>query len=455
MGAASRSARRTSLRADAAADTATASFADPLPDDGARLASLLCQWFAGAARDLPWRKEKTPYRVWLSEVMLQQTRVAVVVDYFTRFVTRFPDVASLAAAEEDEVLGLWSGLGYYSRGRNLHKAARSVVDDHGGKFPSTSEGLRALPGVGSYTSAAIASLAFGEATAVVDGNVHRVLMRLCADDTPIDSPTGAARTTARATTLVRSTSSPAVVNEAMMELGALVCTPRSPDCGRCPWRNACRAHARGRPQDFPVKAKKTARRALRIASVVLVDDAGRVWLERRESRGLFGGLWQPPSVLFPDQSAAVDDQGQARILHELWSSLVQERALSTPTSWPAPVIVTRALTHRDLHFDIAVFRVHEGAHGRPIDAAVGAHGTLAMPALENANDPAAIHVDDRESRPTDRAASRRGRFFAHDEFGLVGVSTAVRAVLQAAEATRRAPLLPWSDRASADPSSSS
>jgi A/G-specific adenine glycosylase len=365
-----------------------------LPDDATLLSAQLAHWFAQAARELPWRSDRTPYRVWLSEVMLQQTRVAVVVDYFNRFTARFPDVASLAAASEDDVLSLWSGLGYYSRGRNLHRAARVVVDEHGGSFPATRDGLRALPGVGDYTSAAIASLAFGESVAVVDGNVHRVLMRLCADDTPIDTPAGLAKTTARATGLVRSAPRPAAVNEGLMELGALVCTPRSPTCGACPWRRSCRAHALGEPERYPVKAKKTARKALRVACVVLVDDGGRLWLERRASRGLFGGLWEPPGVVV---DIKVDDDG----MRASWRSLLQARGLAPPATWPAPVVVSRTLTHRDLRFDVVV-----------------------VPAMTNV-----------------RPVEGEGRYFTRDGLRDVGTSTAVRAVLDAALGDARSPRL--------------
>jgi A/G-specific adenine glycosylase len=362
-----------------------------LPDDAALLGDQLARWFAGAARDLPWRTDRTPYRVWLSEVMLQQTRVAVVVDYFLRFVTRFPDVGALAAASEDDVLGLWSGLGYYSRGRNLHRAARVVATAHGGQFPSTREALRALPGVGDYTSAAIASLAFGEAVAVVDGNVHRVLMRLCADETPIDTPAGAAKTTMRASALVTSSSTPATINEGLMELGALVCTPRSPSCGSCPWRFSCRAYAHHTPEQYPVKARRTARKALRVACVVVVDGSGRVWLEKRAARGLFGGLWEPPGQIV---DVVDDDMTVSARVTDTWHALLVARRIEANLAGVAPVVVTRTLTHRDLRFDVVVARV------------VG-------------------EVDPSGSDGV-------GRWFARDELHSVGTSTAVRAVFDAA-----------------------
>jgi A/G-specific adenine glycosylase len=392
-----RATPRASSSASASSSSSAAATAGALPDEHGLLVEQLVGWFASAARELPWRNERTAYRVWLSEVMLQQTRVAVVVDYFTRFTARFPDVNALAAASEDDVLGLWSGLGYYSRGRNLHKAARFVVDACEGRFPSTRAGLRALPGIGDYTSAAIASLAFGESVAVVDGNVHRVLMRLCADDTPIDTPRGLAATQARAQALVAASTSSAKVNEGLMELGALVCTPRSPLCGTCPWRASCRARATGDVEAFPVKAKKAARKALRVACVVVVDDEGRLWLERRASHGLFGGLWEPPCV-------AVDATGDdGANLEAAWRGLLQARGLAVDTPRSAPLVVTRTLTHRDLRFDVVVARAGS----------------------------AAVHID----------GDGVGRWLSRSELATVGTSTAVRAVLDAALGDARAPRL--------------
>lgn len=311
-----------------------------LPAPGPRLAPSLLAWFDENRRELPWRSDRTPYRVWLSEVMLQQTRVAVVVEYFRRFIARFPDVHHLAAAGEDEVLSLWSGLGYYSRGRNLHAAARVVVERHGGRFPSSAEGLRTLPGVGPYTAAAVASLAFGESAAVVDGNVARVLARLSNDQTPVDSARGREGIRARAQLLVDSSSRPGAVNEALMELGALVCTPRSPSCGACPWRSPCAALQSGRPEALPVKAPRRARKTMRVASVVITDveRPGRIWLERRARERLFGGLFEPPSCEIADDAESA------------WRELLRARGLPTPRRFATPVVLERTLTHRDLMF---------------------------------------------------------------------------------------------------------
>jgi A/G-specific adenine glycosylase len=321
----------------------------PLPAAPSSLAEALIGWFEGTARELPWRRDRTPYRVWLSEVMLQQTRVATVVDYFERFTARFPSVEALAAASEDEVLALWSGLGYYARGRNLHRAAQLVANERGGVFPDDAEGLLQLPGVGRYTAAAIASLAFGHAEPLVDGNVSRVLMRLCDDDTPFDTPKGQRVTWARAADLVEAAAAPGPLNEGLMELGALVCAPRAPNCEACPWSAACRGRAAGRAAELPVRAGKTRRKTMRLACAVLHDDDW-VWLERRPSAGLFGGLYQPPaSELQPRQSAT-----------SAVGALLGERGIPVPARLPRAVRVERTLTHRDLRLDVIAVQTARG-----------------------------------------------------------------------------------------------
>lgn len=323
-----------------------------LPAPAGTLAGKLLDWFAAHRRELPWRLERTPYRVWLSEVMLQQTQVAVVEDYYCRFLARFPDVASLAAASEDEVLALWSGLGYYSRGRNLLRAARAVVASHDGVFPARARALSELPGVGPYTAAAVASLAFGEAVAAVDGNVSRVLARLADDHRPVDGASGKAAIHAHAQALVDASGRPGPLNESLMELGALVCVPRAPRCDLCPWSEVCGARRAGTALKLPVKLPKRARRMIRVATAVVVDqDTGAVWLERRPGRGLFGGLHEPPS------REVADD------VEDAWRVLLQERRLPVPRAFPPPVFVERTLTHRDLIF--AVLRVQVSSRMHP------------------------------------------------------------------------------------------
>jgi len=219
------------------------------------LSAALCQWYAANQRKLPWRGTHDPYKIWLSEVILQQTRVAQGLACYQRFVEAFPTVADLAQASGERVTRLWQGLGYYSRARNLHLAAQQVVERHGGRFPESYAGLRALPGVGDYTAAAVASLAFGLPHAVVDGNVYRVISRLLGISTPIDSGAGKREFASLAQALLDK-ARPALHNQAMMEFGATLCTPKSPQCGRCPVADACVALRSGRVDELPVKAKK-------------------------------------------------------------------------------------------------------------------------------------------------------------------------------------------------------
>lgn len=256
----------------------------------------LLAWYRDNARDLPWRAEPTPYRVWLSEVMLQQTRVAAVLDYYKRFLAAAPTVQALAQLEEDELLKLWQGLGYYSRARNLQKAARQIMEEHGGVFPGTYEDIRALAGVGDYTAGAISSIAFGLPVPAVDGNVLRVVSRVCADEGDILSPATKKRYT-RALEEIIPTKAPGAFNQAMMELGATVCLPNgAPLCEKCPARDFCRAHLEGKTDVLPVKAPKKPRK-LEQRTVFLLFYGDKVALRRREKKGLLAGLWEFPNVL--------------------------------------------------------------------------------------------------------------------------------------------------------------
>jgi A/G-specific adenine glycosylase len=250
-----------------------------MPDsrDLAEIRKRLLGWFRKYRRELPWRINKDPYRIWLSEIMLQQTRVAAVIPFYERFLERFPDIRALAEAPEEEVLRLWSGLGYYSRARNLQRAARQIVARHGGEFPRTAEEALALPGIGSYTAAAILSIAFGAKHAVLDGNVARVLARL-------DAIQGDLRENGRWQRLQKSADklldpkSPSDWNEAMMELGAMVCTPRAPQCLLCPVAEFCRARRLGLADIVPDKRKKRATVEVTLAAAVLLDGHGRTLL---------------------------------------------------------------------------------------------------------------------------------------------------------------------------------
>ena len=268
----------------------------------ADLTPTLLNWYDRHARKMPWRTapddkragvRPDPYRVWLSEVMLQQTTVAAVRDYFQRFTARWPGVADLAAAEDADVMGEWAGLGYYARARNLLKCARAVVQDHGGVFPDTHAALMKLPGIGPYTAAAISSIAFDRAETVVDGNVERVMARLYAVQTPL--PTAKAELTALAANLTPHLR-PGDYAQAVMDLGATICSPKSPACGICPWREACRARATGIQSELPRKLPKKAK-PTRFGIAYLARREDGAWLlERRPDNGLLGGMlgWPGP-----------------------------------------------------------------------------------------------------------------------------------------------------------------
>lgn len=258
-----------------------------------RLRAPLLRWYDRAKRDLPWRRTTDPYAIWVSEVMLQQTTVAAVIPYWERFLERFPDPASLAGSREDDVLALWSGLGYYRRAQALRRGAIAVMENHGGAVPEDSEALMGLPGIGRYTAGAIASLAFGRQTPVVDGNVKRVFSRLFAMRQGL-RPAAERTHWSIADTLVRGTR-PGDLNQAVMELGATVCTPRAPQCDVCPVSQWCGALWLGKPDAFPARKKPAAVRLVPVA-VAWIERRGRVLLERRQTDGLFRGAWDLPSA---------------------------------------------------------------------------------------------------------------------------------------------------------------
>ena len=261
------------------------------------VAAPLSAWFEGAARDLPWRRQRSGYHALVSELMLQQTQVSRVLEKFGPFVRQFPTPAALAAASEDEVLAAWQGLGYYRRARLLHAAAKAVVERHGGEVPADPEALRALPGVGRYTAGAIASIVFGAAEPIVDGNVTRVFQRLAAREGSASDRAVGVWAWERAGEFVRSAADPGVANEALMELGATVCTPAAPRCSGCPLRGMCAAHAAGRVDEIPAPKRRAARRELVLVCARVVRGDGAVLLEQRpRDGGLWGGLWQPPTV---------------------------------------------------------------------------------------------------------------------------------------------------------------
>jgi A/G-specific adenine glycosylase len=272
-----------------------------LPDPAALLA-----WYDRHARDLPWRlrgRRQEPYRVWLSEIMLQQTTVKAVAPYYARFLARWPSVTALAQADREDVLREWAGLGYYARARNLHACAVAVSENHAGLFPATREGLRALPGIGEYTASAVAAIAFDAPAVPVDGNVERVVARLFAIEDALPAAKPAIK--ARALSLMPASRSGDFA-QGLMDLGATICTPKKPACALCPWTDACAARVRGDQESFPRKADKRDGTLRRGAAFVAVRAEGAVLLRTRADKGLLGGMTEVPGS---DWSADFDSAG--------------------------------------------------------------------------------------------------------------------------------------------------
>ncbi|MDR3371195.1 A/G-specific adenine glycosylase [Rhodoferax sp.] len=297
-------------------------------------AQALVRWQVTHGRhDLPWQATQDPYRVWLSEIMLQQTQVVTVRDYFTRFLQRFADVAALAQAPLDDVLGLWSGLGYYSRARNMHLCAQRVMTVHGGVFPNTAAQLATLPGIGPSTAAAVASICFGERVAILDGNVKRVLTRYLGFEGDLASSVNERSLWQEAVRLLPEhdpTTNMPLYTQAIMDLGATVCTARKPACTACPLHGQCRAEALASPESFPVKTRKLKRTAQTLWLLWAVSEDGAVWLSQRPTPGVWAGLYCLPLLDDRDTLQAtvpVAAQGQ---LHELG-------------------VVKHVLTHKDLY----------------------------------------------------------------------------------------------------------
>ncbi len=287
-------ARRTQTRTPDAALGST---------DAAGLRRLLLAWFDREKRDMPWRRTRDPYAVWLSEMMLQQTQVATVIPYYQRFTERFPTVNDLAAADLDDVLQLWAGLGYYARARNMHRAARLVADEFGGEFPATTDALRTLPGVGEYSAGAVASIAFDVRTPVVDGNVVRVLSRLFGVTDDPRTGLGRRKMWQLAEHLLPRKRC-GDFNQALMELGAMVCRPNdAAECTACPIRRHCKAHETDTVATLPTKTQRVAIKP-ETHAVAAIERDGKWLFRRRAKKGLWGGLWEMPSAVLNGQGSA-------------------------------------------------------------------------------------------------------------------------------------------------------
>jgi A/G-specific adenine glycosylase len=271
----------------------------------------LCHWFSHAARDLPWRTRRTGYTALVSEAMLQQTQVSRVIEKYRAFLKRFPSIRALAAAQEQDVLAAWQGLGYYRRARHLRAAAQHIMQQHRGRVPRDVKALQTLPGVGRYTAGAIASIVFGQPEPIVDGNVQRVLARLDADE-----QFDAAHAWSRAAQLVQQAPQPGVFNEAMMELGATVCLPRQPLCASCPLKRSCRAYRAGVQDQLPPPKAATARIAVHHHAVVVMRSS-KILLQQRDADGLWANMWQVPTIEHdqPLDDAALIDALPVAVTH--------------------------------------------------------------------------------------------------------------------------------------------
>ena len=323
-----------------------------LPPD---FAAQVVAWQRSHGRSqLPWQNTRDPYRVWLSEVMLQQTQVSTVLGYFARFLERFPDVKALAAGTEDEVFGLWSGLGYYSRARNMHRCAQEVVARFGGDFPRTAAELATLPGIGRSTAAAVAAFCFGERVAILDGNVKRVLTRVLGFAGDMSSAAQERALWDLATQLLPPAEQREAIahyTQGLMDLGATVCLPRKPSCMICPVNRDCVARREGAPERYPVKTRKLKRSAQSLWVLLARDAQGRVWLEKRPAKGIWAGLYCLPVFDSRDDLLAALPAAARDGVHDLSA-------------------FTHVLTHKDLHLHPVQLRggQPQGEGARWVDA---------------------------------------------------------------------------------------
>ena len=320
-----------------------------------RIRAPLLRWYDAHRRDLPWRHSRDPYAIWISEAMLQQTRVETVIPYWERFLEAFPDVGSLARADLDQIYAVWTGLGYYSRARNLKAAAESIVADHGGQLPETPEGLATLKGIGRYTAGAVASIAFDREAPLVDGNVVRVFSRVFGIREDSSRKEIIEGLWTIADILVRGPR-PGDLNQALMELGAILCTPRKPDCGACPLRRDCDALARDDAESLPVKKKKAKPRRMRAIAVHL-EREGRILAVRRPEEGLMAGLWE-----LPGGEIGPDDEARDRVCELLGASFgLQVRGVESVGR------IEHVFTHRHLELEVFRSRAEPGTRVRRRD----------------------------------------------------------------------------------------
>ncbi len=337
----------------------------PQPSD---LPARLLGWYDRHHRSLPWRvadgTRPDPYRIWLSEVMLQQTTVAAVIPYYQEFLRRWPTVADLAAAPLDDVLHAWAGLGYYARARNLHRCAQTVASWRGGAFPDDEAGLRKLPGIGDYTAAAIAAISFDRPAVVMDGNIERVMARLFDHREPLPAAKPALKRLAASLT---PKARPGDHAQALMDLGATICTPRKPACGICPWMEACAARLAGSAESLPAKLEKPARPLRRGIAFWAVRGDGAILLRRRPEAGLLGGMMEVPSTAWRETPWSVAEAATEAPLAADWRLL--------------PGLVRHGFTHFQLELTVAAGKVRSGALARGLWCPLDRLAEHALPTL--------------------------------------------------------------------------
>ncbi len=338
-----------------------------------RMTEPLLKWFSENARILPWRSDPSPYRVWISEIMLQQTRVEAVKPYFERFMQDLPDISSLAACSDERLLKLWEGLGYYNRARNLKKAAIRIMTEYGGQMPSRYEELLSLPGIGHYTAGAVSSIAFGRKAPAVDGNVLRVITRLTADDTDIMKQSFR-KDMEEALEGIMPEDRCGEFNQALMELGATVCVPNGdPKCGECPWEKICRAHLAGEEHAYPVKTKQKPRR-IEDKTVLLLRDGDRVVLKKRPDNGLLAGFYE-----FPWERGHISEKEALGCAEKLGflplhiESLPRAKHIFTHVEWHMTGYLIRIAQTESLPEDLILINKAETESTYPVPAAYAAY----------------------------------------------------------------------------------
>ncbi len=331
------------------------------------ISKILCEWFLANQRTLPWRETRDPYKIWLSEIILQQTRVSQGTPYYLAFIGKHPSVESLARATEDDILKLWQGLGYYSRARNLHSAAKQVLNDFGGFFPSTYDDIIELKGVGPYTAAAIASIAFGQATAAVDGNVIRVVSRLFGITTNTNDTSTKKQIQSICDDLING-SNPGQHNQAMMEFGAIVCTPKNPDCNGCTLALFCQALKTNQVENLPYKIKKLKRRS-RYFHYIVISDGNHTLLEKRGKQDIWAGLYQFPMIELANEVFSLDQIDQLQLMSP---GITLEKSIS---------VKKHVLSHQDIYATFHHFKTDKLPDGIFLRIRLNEVHTFALPRL--------------------------------------------------------------------------